>query len=413
MFAEKGGLKGVIDFIPIEEIAKTIQILIEVRAKHIEDLDRTTGIWDIMRGTSDARETMGAQRLKQNNGTGRLQARQDDMAIFCRDIISIMGEIIAEHFDPKTLIQVSGALYDEGLDPPDIAPQVANQLPPPMMGHNGGPPMLGSPPPAVQPGPQQPPIPAPAGQPMQGQGVPPSIAQGPESPDQKQQRKFMMIADALQLLRDEKMRGFRIDIETDSTIQGDAAEEKAARIEFIEGVTKFVETSAQTIAMAPEFAPLAAKMLQFAVRGFRVGRDLEAAIEDFCDKAEQDAKAAAANPQQKVDPKVQAETIKAEVAKLQAQADIRAQQVEAASEAQNKQMEMRLKQMDMQIEQIKAMAQVKTAMLDAADDEREHHRANIETARDLHAGGIEHERKLELLEEQHKAKMKQTKEPKQ
>jgi hypothetical protein len=163
----------------------------------------------------------------------------------------------------------------------------------------------------------------------------------------------------------------------------------------------------------PEFAPLAAKMLQFAVRGFRVGRDLESAIEDFCEKAEQDAKAQAANPQAKVDPKVQAETIKAEVAKLQAQADIRAQQVEAQSEAQNKQMEMRLKAMDMQIEQIKAMAQVKTAMLDAADDEREHQRGNIEAARDLHIGGIEHEQRKELLAEQHKAKMKQTKEPKQ
>ncbi len=425
MFAEKGGLKGVIDFIPLEDIGKTLQILIEVRAKIIEDLDRTTGIWDIMRGTSDARETMGAQRLKQNNGTGRLQARQDDMARFCRDIISIMGEIISEHFDPKTLIQVSGALYDEGLDPPDLKPQVANQFPPPMMGHNGGPPMQQPPMPGAPLPPQAPtmgmplsPSGVPSGpQPPQGmngsQPAPPSIVQGPESPESKQLRKFQLIADALQLLRDDKLRGFRIDIETDSTVQGDAQEEKAARIEFIEGVTKFIEVGAQVTMSVPEFAPLAAKMLQFAVRGFRVGRDLESAIEDFCEKAEQDAKAHAANPQAKVDPKVQAETIKAEVAKLQAQADIRAQQVEAQSEAQNKQMEMRLKAMDMQIEQIKAMAQVKTAMLDAADDEREHQRGNIETARDLHVGAIEHEQRKELLAEQHKAKMKQTKEPKQ
>jgi hypothetical protein len=242
--------------------------------------------------------------------------------------------------------------------------------------------------------------------------APPSIVQGPESPESKQLRKFQLIADALQLLQNDKLRGFRIDIETDSTVQGDAAEEKALRVEFIEGVTKFIETGAQVTMSVPEFAPLAAKMLQFAVRGFRVGRDLESAIEDFCEKAEQDAKAQAANPQAKVDPKVQAETIKAEVAKLQAQADVRAQQVEAQSEAQNKQMEMRLKAMDMQIEQIKAMAQIRTAQLDAADDMQERAQGHIEAARELHVGGVEHARKLELLDEQHKAKMKQAKEPK-
>ena len=363
MFAEKGGLKGVIDFIPLEMIASTLQTLIEVRKVQMEDLDHITGISDIMRGTTDARETMGAQRLKQNNGSGRLQARQDAIGRFCRVIISIMGEIISEHFDPKTLIQVSGAIYDEGLDPPELQPQIANAMPPPMMGHNGGPPMqppgampppMGAPPPQGMPG--QPP--GMMGQQPPQAGVPPSIMQGPEPPEAKLERTgWCWSGKHLELLRNDKLRGFRIDIETDSTVQADAAEEKSARIEFIEGVTKFIEAGAQVTQQVPEFAPLAAKMLQFAVRGFRVGRDLESAIEDFCEKAEQDAKAAAANPQQKTDPKVQAETIKAEVAKLQAQADIKAQQVEAASEAQNKQMEMRLKAMDIQIgTQLKAAA---------------------------------------------------------
>jgi hypothetical protein len=119
VFAEKGGLKGAIDWVPVETIAKTLQMLIEVRAKVIEDLDRTTGIQDIMRGTTDARETMGAQRLKSNNAMNRVQEKQDAMARFCRDIINIMGELIAEHYSPETLLQVSGAMYDEGLDPPE------------------------------------------------------------------------------------------------------------------------------------------------------------------------------------------------------------------------------------------------------------------------------------------------------
>jgi hypothetical protein len=122
MFAESGGLKGSIDWVPIESIAKTLQLLIEVRSKIMEDLDRTTGIADIMRGTTDARETMGAQRLKSNNSMNRVQDKQDTMARFCRDIINIMGEIISEHYSPETLLQVSGAMYDEGLDPPAPPP---------------------------------------------------------------------------------------------------------------------------------------------------------------------------------------------------------------------------------------------------------------------------------------------------
>ena len=367
MFAEKGGLQGAISFVPLKDISDTLQTVIEVRSKIIEDLDRVTGIWDIMRGTSDARETLGGQRLKQNNGSGRLQERQDDVARFARDVISIMGEIVSEHFDPKTLIQVSGALYDEGLDPPDVAPQIQNQLPP-QIGHNGGPPMQGM----MGQSPMQPPV-------MNGQPAPPSIVQGPEPPEQKMQRKMQMLAEAIELLRSDKLRGFRIDIETDSTVQGDAQQEKAARVEFVEGVTKFIETAAQVTAQAPEFAPLAAKMLQFAVRGFRVGRDLESAIEDFCEKAELDAKQAAANPQQKTDPKVQAEQIKANTEQTKAKAEIQAQQIEAASEQRNLQMEEQIKRMDMQmrqmemnIEAMRARAEERKVGLDMAATQHEH-----------------------------------------
>jgi hypothetical protein len=223
VFAEKGGLKGAIDWVPIETIAKTLQVLIEVRAKIIEDLDRTTGINDIMRGTSDARETMGAQRLKTNNTATRIQERQDDFARFCRDIISIMGEIISEHYDPKTLLQVSGAMFDEGLDPPicrrNADACTARQWALPSLRS-----LAFRLPPAAMP-PQAAPIP----------GAPPAPPGGPmpagapiESPEAKMARKEQMITDAIMLLRNDKLRGFRIDIETDSTVAGDAQAEKEA-----------------------------------------------------------------------------------------------------------------------------------------------------------------------------------------
>jgi hypothetical protein len=105
------------------------------------------------------------------------------------------------------------------------------------------------------------------------------------------------IKKAIDLLKSDIPRGYRIDIETDSTVQGDAQMEKAQRIEFVEGVTKFIETAGQVVQVSPAFAPLAAKMLQFAVRGFRVGRDLESAIDEFCDQAEKQAKLTALKEQ--------------------------------------------------------------------------------------------------------------------
>lgn len=395
VFAEKGGLKGAIDWVPIEQIAKTLQILIEVRAKIMEDLDRTTGINDIMRGTSDARETMGAQRLKTNSSATRIQERQDDFARFCRDVMSIMGELISEHYDPKTLIQVSGAMYDEGLDPPDLPPN-------PMMGHNGGPPMTpsqpgmspsmpGAMPPQAAPIPgamaAPPALPAPAGAPI------------PDPEALKMQRKEEMITEAIMLLRNDKLRGFRIDIETDSTVAGDAQAEKEARIQFVEGVTKFIETAGQVVQVSPAFAPLAAKMLQFAVRGFRVGRDLESAIEDFCEKAEQQAKETAANP--KPDPEV-----------MKAQSEIERQKIENEGEQANNQANLQLKQMDIQVAQIKANADVEKVRLEREQMDREdyyeqrrHEREEQKAAREMQRGEMEHKRAMELGEHQHKMKM--------
>jgi hypothetical protein len=331
MFAEKGGLKGAIDWVPIEQIATTLKILIEVRAKIIEDLDRTTGINDIMRGTSDARETMGAQRLKTNGAQTRIQDEQDEAARFCRDIICIMGEIISEHYDPATLIQVSGAMYDEGLDPPPLPapPMQAPMMAPPM-----APQMPGEQPP-TQPGMAPP----------QASGAPPQPAE--ELPEQKQTRKDQMIADAIMLLKNDKLRGFRIDIETDSTIAGDAQEEKESRIAFVEGVTKFIEQAGQTIQIAPAFAPLAAKMLQFAVRGFRVGRDLETAIEEFCDQAEQKAKEQANGPQQP-----SPEQIKADSERYKADKEVQRQQLENEGEHNNNMIDLESKKLDVRMKEM-------------------------------------------------------------
>lgn len=175
----------------------------------------------------------------------------------------------------------------------------------------------------------------------------PPAAPLPETPEQKMQRKMELIASAIALLRQDKLRGFRIDIETDSTVQGDAQQEKAQRIEFVEGVTKFIQAAGEIAMQMPEFTPLAGKMLAFAVRGFRVGRDLESAIEDFIDSTEKQAKEKAAQP-----PQPNADQIKAETEKMKAQAEIERQQVENQGEQANAKINLQSKQLDLEMRKL-------------------------------------------------------------
>lgn len=188
-----------------------------------------------------------------------------------------------------------------------------------------------------------------------------------EPPALKQMRKIQLIQQALAILRQDKLRGFRIDIETDSTIQANADAEKENRIEFIKGVTDFIGMASTVGAGDPDFAPLAGKMLSFVVRGFRVGRDLEAAIEEFCDKAQQQAKTAQKPPNP--------EEIKANAEMMKAQAEIQRQQIENQGENTNAQIELRMKELDVEMKKMEMAMRQMDMRIKAA--EMEHGRVEI------------------------------------
>jgi hypothetical protein len=402
-FAEGGGIAGMISFLPLKEIMGVLQELGSLKDKQIEEMDRLTGINDLMRGTTDARETLGGQRLKSNYTGTRLTARQNEMARFARDTVRIMADIMCQHFAPKSLVEASGAMFEEGLGVDIQAVQAAQQAmqapPPPPQGMAGTPPPgappgppgaapgppgagppgmlpkpMGAPPPGAPPGPGGPPPPAPGGnvvpfQPrapmppgMPTQPAPPQappVAPGlpmPPPPDPMQmatQQAIQRIDSAIELLRNERLRGFRVDIEVDSTIFGDAAQEKGDRTEFIKEVTSYLQNSLAMSAQVPEITPLLGKLLQFGVRGFRVGRDLESSIEEFCDQATKIAKQRQAEAKAQPNP----EQIKAQAQAMQAQAtmksaDARAKSDQAKSQAdiQGAQIEAHSNQMEQQSE---------------------------------------------------------------
>ncbi len=103
-FGEKA--QGIV-WLPVDTVSKVITDCIAVRRQLIDDVYQITGISDIIRGDSEASETLGAQQLKAQWGSIRMRRKQNEMARFARDLCRLTAEIIAEHFDRETLARLT------------------------------------------------------------------------------------------------------------------------------------------------------------------------------------------------------------------------------------------------------------------------------------------------------------------
>ncbi len=100
---DSGGIRGIIDFVPLEQYISALEQLSVRRQEVINSIFEITGVSDIMRGNSDGNETATAIVKKTNFGTLRNQDRQNDMQRFIRDLLRIKAEIICEYFSPDKL----------------------------------------------------------------------------------------------------------------------------------------------------------------------------------------------------------------------------------------------------------------------------------------------------------------------
>ena len=111
--AEKGGLKGVVDWFPVEVVAQVLEKLMVQRQAVIQQIYELTSISDIMRGASNPRETLGAQKLKSQYSSVRLQLMQQDVGMFVRHAMRIKAEIVSKHFQPETIKEISQIGFTE------------------------------------------------------------------------------------------------------------------------------------------------------------------------------------------------------------------------------------------------------------------------------------------------------------
>lgn len=126
---------------------------------------------------------------------------------------------------------------------------------------------------------------------------------------------------AMMLLRDKGLRSFRVDIETDSTVQPDENADKQRRVEFVTAFGGMLQQSIPLLQAFPPAAPMVGEIVMFAVRGFKGAESLEGIIEKTMDQVAQMAsQPPPPDPAQQA--KAQSEQMKAQSEQQRTQADM-------------------------------------------------------------------------------------------
>lgn len=196
---ERGGLDRAIWFMPVEQIARVLAQLYIQREQIKQVIYEITGLSDILRGSTDPNETLGAQQLKAQTGGSRLKKAQQHVQRYIRDLLRIKAEIMVEHFTPELLQMITGLRVDEQI------------------------------------------------------------------------HAFM---------KNDSMRIFNIDIETDSTIAGDESHDKEQVTEMLQAMTGFVNAFGPAVASGDISRDIALKIMKGVMRRFKMGREIEDAMDE-------------------------------------------------------------------------------------------------------------------------------------
>ena len=146
-----------------------------------------------------------------------------------------------------------------------------------------------------------------------------------------------LIPQALQLLKDEPAKNFRIEVTTDSMIYQDEEQEKQDRVQFLTAVSQFMQTALPVAKDAPELTPLLMEMLKFGVTAFKAGKGMEGLIDETADKFRMQAQQMEGQPKPPTP----------EMQKLQMQAQMEQAKLQAQTQAKQAEMQMQV-QMDQQ-----------------------------------------------------------------
>lgn len=107
----EGGIEKHIWTLPLGELAGVLQQLYVAREGCKQVIYEITGISDILRGSSKASETLGAQKVKEAWGTLRLKDWQGEVQTYVRDVLRIMLDVAVKNLPQSIWMKVTGLPY--------------------------------------------------------------------------------------------------------------------------------------------------------------------------------------------------------------------------------------------------------------------------------------------------------------
>lgn len=174
------------------------------------------------------------------------------------------------------------------------------------------------------------------------------------------------------MMQSDVMRDYRIDIETDSTIQADTERTQKHMAEFVQGVGTFLQSLGPAVQSGDIPKDVAADLLKAFGRAYKLGRTADDAWERLGEQAQQ--------PQEeKPDPRIEIEKAKLDMDAQRLKMDMAAAEQKAKMEATTAQLDQQRAEekhgMEMQMMQAKAGVEMQKAQLDMSGMQAEHEHA--------------------------------------
>lgn len=264
------GLQNSIWLAPLNEFAQTLNQLYINREGVKKVIYEITGIADIMRGSSAASETLGAQQMKQQWGGMRLKTYRDEVARYAVDCLKLMAELACNKYSVEQFKAITGILLPMKAERDQAIMQLQQIQQQAQMQQQPAAPPQG------QPG-------MPPGQPASAQSAPPQ-ADPMQSPQAKQ---LMQIAqspvweEVVAFIKDELHRNYAIQIETNSTLAEELAEDRDDLAQFMQAMGTFVANIMKQVQEQILPFDVAKAMILTICQKFRIGVELEEQIKEM------------------------------------------------------------------------------------------------------------------------------------
>lgn len=293
------GLDKMLWLMPLNELVQTAQTLYQAREQCKQVIYEITGISDILRGASVASETATAQNIKNQWGTLRLKKAQKEVQRYVRDCLKIMLELAVSNLEINTIRQMTNLQFPTAEEKMQLEAQAEGLISQAQA----------------------------AGQPPQ---LPPEIQQTLSAPSWEE---------IIGLLKNDVLREYRVEIETNSTIDAEAANDKQEIAELLNALSQFMNGIAPLVQQGSMPYDVAKQILLAVCRRYTFGEQLEDALNSM------------QAPEPQSNPEDEAKAKLAEVEMQRAQMEFQMEQARSQQELQLSQAEHAMKLEELNLKQ--------------------------------------------------------------